>query len=324
MNVLWMGLDSGVAAYRERGGRHAFRVLSAAEPADYTFAPEETAAEVVEKISSSWPVDLFVCWFPELYPPPRAIEDCPVKTAAAVSDWNIYSSQVEYNLARFDVALTDKPGTQALRLRGTTAQYFFPLYTHLSAVHRKLDIEKDIDVLFVGNLNHAIHVERGRCLERIAALSDRYRVVICGGRFGDDYTRLLNRAKIVFNRSVRREMNSRCFEALACGSLLFIEEDNIEVGDYLRDREEVVLYNEDNLVALIEHYLSRPDEAARITAQGHAKAASLAAENDLKRWWTGLRRAHPAAGAFAAFRRASAPLRRSSSTRQALSPASRP
>jgi len=281
MNVVWLGLPFGEDVYAARGGRHEIRTLSVDEDTDYRFAPDETAADVVARIGKEWPVDLFVCWCPELRPPPHAVEQCPVRTVAAVSDWNIYYPQLEYNLARYDVVLTDRLGSQCLELPGAVPQYVTPLYSQRSAVHRNMDLDRDIDVLFVGNLNHAIHGERGRCLERIAALSDQYAVAICGGIYDEDYARLLNRARIVFNHSVRREMNLRCFEALACGALLFVEEDNLEVGDWLRDREEVVLFRAENLIPLLCHYLDRPDEADRIARQGHARAAELAAESRL-------------------------------------------
>ncbi len=252
-----------------------------AENPDYTFGPAETAEDLIARIAKDWTPDLLICWVPEMFPPPREIEHCPIKTVAIVSDWNVYYAQIEHNLARYDIVLTDKLGAQVLRPPGATPRYFFPLYSHQTPVHRKLDVEKDIDVAFVGNLNHAIHVERAQYLEQAAKLSDRYRVLIRSGVYAEDYARLLNRARIVLNYALRREMNLRCFETLACNALLFVEEDNLEVCDALRDGEEVVLYRPDNLVALIEYYLTHPEEAARITRQGHAKAAILAGENRL-------------------------------------------
>ncbi|MBI4559445.1 MAG: glycosyltransferase family 1 protein, partial [Candidatus Hydrogenedentes bacterium] len=265
-----------------RSGRgHAIRTLAIEGDADFHFQAGETAEQVVTRVSKQWPCEWVICWLPELFPPPREIEGCPVRTAAIVSDWNVYFPQLEYNLSRYDVVLTDKLGAQVLGLHGAHPQYLFPLYSQRSHVHRKLPVDKDIDVLFVGHLNHAVHAERARCLEKLAALSDRYRVVICEGYLDDAYARLLNRAKIVFNHSVRREMNLRCFETLACGSLLFLEESNLEAPDYLRDREEVVYYRPENLVDLVEHYLARPEEREHIAQQGRQVGRSIAGEHRL-------------------------------------------
>ncbi len=291
MNVLIMGLPFGadesvVRLFHSRRG-HDARLLNVSGDADYHFDAEETAAEVVDRISRDWPVDLFVCWCPEMYPPPRAIEHCPVKTVAIVSDWNIYFPQLEHNLARYDVVLTDRLGSRVLPLFATQPQYFFPLYAQRTPTHRALGLPKDIDVVFAGNLNHAIHVARGRCLEKVAALSDRYRIFITGGKDPEAYTELLNRARIVFNHSLRQEMNLRCFETLACGSVLFLEDSNLEAREYLQDGVDVVFYNEATVQALVATHLEDPDRLDAIAARGHARAAELAGEarlDDLVDW----------------------------------------
>ncbi len=301
MNVLSLGIafctgPGPLELYESRRG-HEVRILAAEgtrnvtlDPAGtpatgtphYTFAPEETASDVVNRISRDWPVDMLACWCPEMFPPPREVEDCPVRTVAIVSDWNIYYPQLEHNLARYDVVLTDKLGAQTLAVQGAEPVYVGPLYSHRTPVHRALERDRDIDILFAGNLNHAIHVDRGRCLEQAAVLSDRYRVEIRGGVYGDDYAELLNRAKIVVNYGVRREMNLRCFEALACGALLFVEADNLEVPDLLSDKEgDVVYYDRDNLARLLEHHLRHPDEAVQLSANRCEKARALAGENRL-------------------------------------------
>lgn len=293
MNVLMMGIpfcasEEPVRLFRSRRG-HRIRFLIAeghggpfpAGPKDFSFDPREDAVTVLERVSREWRVDALVCWCPELFPPPRAIETCPVLTAAIPSDWNVYYPTLEHNLARYDVVLTDRPGAELLKFPGAQPRFLFPIYSQRSPLHRKIDIEKDIDVLFVGNLNASIHMERGRCLERLATLSDECRAVVCSGFYDEEYTRLLNRTRIVFNHSVRGEMNLRCFETLACGALLFIEEGNLEAGDWLRDGEEAVFFKPENLVEKLRYCLQHPDEAARIAERGHARADALAGENRL-------------------------------------------
>src|SRR5262249_27843790 len=121
--------------------------------------------------------------------------------------------------------------------------------------------ERDIDILFIGNLHPAVQRERQPWLGRVARLAARRNVVIASGVFGDAYRALLRRAKIVFNRSARGEANMRCFEAAASGALLFVEAGNAEVGEHLRDGLECVCYGEDDLEALLERYLN--DDGAR-------------------------------------------------------------
>jgi hypothetical protein len=87
-----------------------------------------------------------------------------------------------------------------------------------------------------------MHIQRGRMLGIVASLSDRYHVVIASELPVDEYTALLSRSRIAFNYCLRGEMNLRCFEALACGAALFVEEDNREAHAFLEDREHAVFY----------------------------------------------------------------------------------
>ena len=64
----------------------------------------------------------------------------------------------------------------------------------------------------------------------MARLSGHRRVVIKQGVFGDKYRKLLSRARIVFNRSIRGECNKRVFEGAAGGALLFQESAKLFLG----------------------------------------------------------------------------------------------
>src|SRR5207248_1614199 len=101
---------------------------------------------------------------------------------------------------------------------------------------------RDVDVLFVGNMNPAVHGPRLPWLGRLAKLSDRWRVAVHSGVFGDAYWGLLRRARVVFNRSRRGECNRRAFEAAAAGALLFLEEGNEAAAGLFADRRECVCY----------------------------------------------------------------------------------
>ena len=286
MKALCYGLPFGASlavldGFRSARG-HEVRTVALQGQADYKLKKRETAADLICRVAQEWTPDCLLCWCPEVVPPPLEIEECPVKTAAIVSDWNIYFPQLEYNLSRYDVVITDRLGSKTLQLAGVIAHYVCPIYAHQPRVHRLMGLERDIDVVFAGNLNHAIHVRRGRLLEKIAALSPRRRVVIASGLPPEEYATLLNRGRIVFNHALRGEMNLRCFEALACGSLLFLGADNLEARDWLRDREDAVFYEDDSLVPLIEEYLDHPEEASRIAANGQLRLqAELSVEKRL-------------------------------------------
>jgi len=136
-------------------------------------------------------------------------------------------------------------------------------------------LERIWDVSMIGNLSADIQRERARWLHRLAKLGNRWKIRIAGGLYGDSYINMLNQSKITFNRSIRREFNMRCYEAAACGSLLFYDEENEEVRDYFEDRVHCVLYNNDNFEELIEYYLTHDDERKKIAAAGAQRVQEI-------------------------------------------------
>jgi len=282
MNVLCHGVPfccdwDPVTRY---GGGHDVRVLGVHEGADYRYDPvDDRARAIIERIGREWRPDLLLCWTPEMYPPPRGIEDAPVKTVALVSDWNVYIGLLRGNLARYDVVLCDRPGVDVLKDERTAPAYAMPLYSHVSSVHRNLGLERDIDVLFLGNLNAAAHATRTRLLGRIATLPSNIRVVISENLPPAQYAELMSRSRVVFNHSIRGEINLRVFETMACGALAMLEDTNREVHDWFAPGAEIVLYNETNLVSTLLHYVHHEAERRHIAGRGQSKAAAMAGEH---------------------------------------------
>ena len=285
MNILIMGTPFWAQGYPETPwhspGGHVLRTLAVngTVAADFTFEPHESACEVIARISATWPVDLLYCVTPEHFPPPLEVESCPVITVAVISDWNLHQPVLDHNLARFDVVFSDREGAAHLQVTGAKPHYVAPIYSHVPAVHYPRAVARDIDVLFLGNLNHAIHRNRGWMLESIAKLANRYRIVIHGGLPPDEYATMLSRARIVINYGVRHEMNLRCFEAAACGALLMVEADNRETGDWLPPDEAAVFYETDEVDKTIVHYLKKERKRAKIAAEGLRRAPAMAMEN---------------------------------------------
>lgn len=258
---------------------HEIQTLGLDDGADHAFAPDETAEAVVARVARDWPPDLLLCGCPEMHPPPLAVECCPIPTVACISDWNLHHPQLAWNLARFDLVLGDLPASRGLAVPDATIRHWAPLYSHRPAIHRDLGRARDLDVVFAGSLNHALHPRRAQALAQVAAQSARWRVRIETGLPPADYAALMNRARIVLNHSVRGEMNLRCFEAPACGALLFVEEDNAEVGQWLAPDRECVLYTPENLLERMAYFLEHEDERARIAAAGQRRVAALDPDN---------------------------------------------
>ncbi|WP_136525571.1 glycosyltransferase family protein [Geomonas ferrireducens] len=148
--------------------------------------------------------------------------------------------------------------------------------------------EKDIDLLFLGNLTP----RRRRWLERLKA---DFPVTIVNA-FGSEMTQFLNRAKIVLNIHAEEypDTETRVFEALGCGAFLLTEtlsaENPFSDLDHLVQVEDV-----EQMAAAISHYLEHGQQRQRIADSGHR--AALAGHTYAKRaeWLAGIFLAHASA-----------------------------
>ncbi len=245
--------------------------------------------ELLAVCPSGWKPDVYIHWSPEYNLTPSGLENAECFTIGVMGDWMLGGVALRTAGGVFDLLAADKEGCQALNAAGFTNTLSALLWGYDPALHRLLpEVEKDIDVLMIGNFNHAVQYERSRWLSRVARLSEKYRVVLTSGITGDAYTHTMNRAKIVFNRSVAGGVNMRVYEALACGSLLFYERENPEIQTLFKDRQHCVLYGEDDFEALIGHYLApeNSEERHRITRSGQTAVAPYSYARQLSRFLT--------------------------------------
>jgi spore maturation protein CgeB len=149
-------------------------------------------------------------------------------------DWDVQKAR------GFDwVFAAQKDGAERLRADGIASAQWLPLAAN-PAVHRRHEVEKTVDVCFIGNL---VVGERTRLLE---VLRREFPSTFIGRLYGDEMARAYSQARIVFNRSVRNDVNMRVFEALACGSLL-VTNDLSENGqaDLFQNGVHLVTYREE-------------------------------------------------------------------------------
>jgi len=217
--------------------------------ADIVFDP---ALEPLEALWSRLPTDFapdcLIWWSPEYTLVPDGIERCPVPSIAVLGDWNLGVWSTAPLLEAFDWVVTDACGVKTFGPQLDVPVDRWPAFSFDARRHRRSrEVERDIDVLFVGSMNPDVQTERMPWLGRLARLSDRHRIVLASGIYGDAYAALLNRARIVWNRSIRGELNMRAYEAPACGAVLFLERENLEVRQLFTDGESCVLYGADDL-----------------------------------------------------------------------------
>jgi len=239
---------------------------------------DDTWQSFSSRLVSDGPID-FLALFLQYRIFPEWVWSADLPIIGLAGDWNLQWHHYRHILRRCDFVLTDALGAEALRKEGFSHVAVANLFGGPREwIDQPTPVERDIDVLFVGNVHPIVQAERLPWLARVARLSNRWNVRIASGVFGDDYRQFLGRSRIVFNRSIRGECNMRVFEAIACGALLFQEEGNREVPILLRNGQECILYNADNLESLIEYYLVHEEERRTITDRAHQRVGALTFE----------------------------------------------
>jgi tetratricopeptide (TPR) repeat protein len=245
----------------------------------------DSLRDLLTKLPKDWEPDWVIWWLPEYLRFPADIHKCPYPTLLIVSDWNVISEPLYRMVEAFDVVATDAMGVGRLSEFGVDVPIFqAPLFGFEPGYHRLLECERDIPVGYIGNTNGLAYRDRMRTLATACHGLEQGQVMVASGVFGEEYVQLLNRCRITLNHSLRGELNMRSFEAMACGSLLFCEDTNLEAGQFFQDGEHLVMFNQSNLVDKLRYYLRNPEEAARIARTGYKKVQ----EFSYQKQWTRL------------------------------------
>jgi tetratricopeptide (TPR) repeat protein len=231
-----------------------------------------TFDSIMKNLPENWIPDLVIFKTPQFFPIPINIEGCPFVTIVLLDDWFGSIDYIPDNLSRFDYIFTDRYSVALLNNIGHTNVDYWPCFGFDPSVFRVFrDESKTIDISFTGSFNSNIQARRLTYLHRLCKLPEQHTVRLYYNVWKDEYVKILNRSKIVFNRSIKGEMNMRCFEAPACRALLFIEEENLEVRDFLEPGKECVVYNDANFEKQIEYYLEHEEERCCIAEAGYQK-----------------------------------------------------
>jgi glycosyltransferase involved in cell wall biosynthesis len=244
------------------------------EQGDIPFTEGDSWETLQARFPSGWQPDYLVLWLAYQALPPW-VREVPLPIIGLAPDWNLLWHSYRLLIPQFDLVFTDQPGVDHFTQLG---------WTHVRAVNlfglgndfvrfaqEETVVERDIDILFVGNLHPAVQRERLRWLGHLSSLKDRWNIVIRTGVYNKECWKLLRRAKIVFNRSIRGESNLRVFESIAAGCLLFQEAENQEIQQYLKPQIEYVPYTQANLESLLEEYLVEDPRRQTIVQAAQAR-----------------------------------------------------
>ncbi len=250
------------------------RFFGAAGEQDLAVDPDGSWDDLLTQLPDEWRPDFLVLWLPYASIPPK-LWQAPAPIIGLAPDGNLLAHAYRRILPRCDLAFGSAANVERWRRDGISQARALNLSglgpdQTASPVDAK-QAERDIDVLFVGNLHPGVQRDRNIWLGRLAQLSTRFRVVIRSGVFGDEYRGLLKRSKIVFNRSSCGECNRRVFEAIAAGALLLQEGENAEVAELLKAGIEYAAYDEHDLEAVVERFLTNTEERQAVVQAAQAR-----------------------------------------------------
>ncbi|MDR2695953.1 MAG: glycosyltransferase [Deltaproteobacteria bacterium] len=164
----------------------------------------------------------------------------------------------------FDVVFTAQKDYVGLFAQCGIPASWLPLFFCSARPHYR-EQARDIPVVFVGNIGARNNPGRKPFLE---SFRRRHPLLVTSG----DYVPLFNRSHIVLNQTAAGEINFRCFEALACGAALLMEECSNGMGDLFTPGEDILppyaRGNARQATARAEAALGDPGALARIARQG--------------------------------------------------------
>ncbi len=170
---------------------------------------------------------------------------------------------------RFDhVFAAQRDGAARLESEGIVPAEWLPLACDPD-VHCRCDVDKRYDVAFVGNVFPGPRADLLRL-----SFTGGFRSTFVGRAYFEEMARTYSAARLVFNRSLKNDVNMRVFEAVACGSLL-LTNDLAENGqaELFRDGVHLATYQDgDDLLDKAAYYLKHEALRERIADAGRAEA----------------------------------------------------
>lgn len=144
-----------------------------------------------------------------------------------------------------------------------TALHFQNKFTFQKPPQPYRFIAKKYDVCFVGHINSE---NRADALNRLFAEFPNF---FYGQRLFNEAAEKFCQSKIVFNISMKNELNMRVFETLGSGSFLLTDRCNT-IEELFQDGKHLVLYDDlDDMVKKAHYYLEHDEEREAIAKAGY-------------------------------------------------------
>ncbi|MHB8421932.1 MAG: CgeB family protein [Leptospirales bacterium] len=136
-------------------------------------------------------------------------------------------------------------------------------------MHTPVPVQEEWDLVFAGSIQSPLQ-DRARRLKRLGLrFSVRSERV-----FLKEMSRFLSSGRILFNASVRNDLNMRVFESLAIGKCL-LTDDAPGLSDLFEGGRDLMVYDDRTLVETARFLLENPEVRQKIAMSGRKKVLEL-------------------------------------------------
>jgi len=187
-----------------------------------------------------------------------------------VSKWYGKFLSFYKKLGVFRLVCTSMDLAEKFKKEGLDAHFLAKGYDQ--SLLRNLNVERDIEMGFVGRLTSDVYVERYKLLN---FMQEAGGLQLLRTEPGIDYLNILNRIKVFISADVGLgEYMIKNFEAMACGCLLVAYRQGAEEEALgLEDMKNIVLYeNQKELLAKLDILESKPERVLEISNAGQLLA----------------------------------------------------
>lgn len=272
-----LGPVSGEFARRNLAdSRAAGECLCFGPGADIPVEPGDGWSDLQGRLPAEWRPECVVLWLAYTHIPP-AVWDAPVPLVGLAADWGLLWHGYRHIAPLCDAVLADPPGAERFRADGFPWAYdanLAGLPGDYLNVPEAVAGDRDIDILFAGNLHPPVLRGRSAWVTRLAALADRYRVLIHPGLDGPELRDLLGRAKLVFAAGAEGETHLMAFRGPARGAVLVHPAADSQPAHWFVPDEECVGCDPEGLGPVVDRLLADESRRRRLAAAGRTRVQS--------------------------------------------------
>ena len=220
--------------------------------------------KVMAELPEGWQPDFYLWVETGLSDIPEDLSEHKLPKVCYLIDTHINFDRHLEIAGNFDfVFLAQKAYVQPMMQAGIKNVMWLPLACD-PEIHGKVKVDKKFDVGFVGSIS-VTPDRRKNLLDKIRKKFD----LNCQRKFMDEMAEHYSKSRVIFNNAINNDLNMRVFEALCSGSLLVTDSaPGSGLEEFFKDKEHLVIYNDENLEEIVSHYLKNKLERERISSEG--------------------------------------------------------